>query len=304
MTADEAAATHDADSLSLQVRKPISVRSHVAPHLHSSFMKLLIHDFAGHPFEADLSRALARRGHDVTHAFCGGVTTGQGALTYRSDDPPSVDFVDVMPETFERYSARKRLHAEFTYGRRVPALCGRLNPHAVLSANSPLLAQAQLWREAGRTNVRRVYWLQDFLGHGTRAVLTARSPLAGATLGRAWETLETQLLKRSSHIVAISDDFIGALVSRHVDTPTSVIENWTPLSEIELRPKVNAWSEQHALNGRPLALYSGTLGLKHDPEHLVAAARAMQPGGGAVAVVTEGIGREHLEERKRELGLD
>jgi len=31
-------------------------------------MRLLIHDYAGHPFQVQLSRELARRGHSVTHA--------------------------------------------------------------------------------------------------------------------------------------------------------------------------------------------------------------------------------------------
>jgi hypothetical protein len=28
-------------------------------------MKVVLHDFAGHPFQAELSRRLAARGHDV-----------------------------------------------------------------------------------------------------------------------------------------------------------------------------------------------------------------------------------------------
>ena len=30
-------------------------------------LRVLVHDFAGHPFQIDLSRALARRGHTVRH---------------------------------------------------------------------------------------------------------------------------------------------------------------------------------------------------------------------------------------------
>ncbi len=31
-------------------------------------MRILVHDYSGHPFQAQLSRELARRGHDVVHS--------------------------------------------------------------------------------------------------------------------------------------------------------------------------------------------------------------------------------------------
>ena len=32
-------------------------------------MRILVHDYAGHPFQVHLSRQLAFRGHDVLHAY-------------------------------------------------------------------------------------------------------------------------------------------------------------------------------------------------------------------------------------------
>jgi glycosyltransferase involved in cell wall biosynthesis len=267
-------------------------------------MNLLIHDFAGHPFAADLSRVLARRGHEVTHGYCGGVTTGRGSLTALPDDPATLRFVDVSHSPFERYSPIGRLRSEAAYGRAVAALVRTLRPDVVLSANCPLLAQALLWRSARRVGARRIYWLQDFLGRGTRRILADRSAVLAQTFGRAWERLETALLHSSDAVVAISDDFLPELVARGVSAPTHVIENWTPLHEVTVRPKDTPWSREHDLADRPVALYSGTLGLKHDPEHLVAAAQALDGSRGLVLVVTEGIGRQRLEERKAALGLD
>jgi colanic acid biosynthesis glycosyl transferase WcaI len=266
-------------------------------------MRLLIHDFAGHPFAAELSRELAREGHEVTHAFCGGVTTGRGALERLPGDPPSLRFVDVSDRPFERYAPVGRIKSEALYGRAVATLVRTLRPDAVLSANCPVLAQAQLWRACRRAGARRVFWLQDFLGHGTRAVLASKSKLLGSTFGRAWEGLETRLLRGSDAIVAISADFVAALDARGVHVPVQVVENWTPISEVTARSKANPWSIAAGLAERPVALYSGTLGLKHDPEHLVAVAVALASTDMAVAVVTEGIGRAHLEARRQELEL-
>ena len=267
-------------------------------------LRLFIHDFAGHPYAPQLSRTLAARGHEVLHGYCGGVATGQGDLEPRPGDPPGLRFVNVSSEPFERYAPIGRLKSEVRYGRRLAAVVRAEGPDAVVSANCPLVAQAHLWRATTSVGAQRVYWLQDFLGRGTRAVLTARSRLLGATFGAAWEALEARLLQRSDHVIAITDAFVGELARRRVTTPITVIQNWTPLDEVPVRMKQSAWSRAHGLDDRPVALYAGTLGHKHDPEHLVELARRLEPVGAAVVVATEGLGRQYLEDRRRELHLE
>jgi putative colanic acid biosynthesis glycosyltransferase WcaI len=82
-----------------------------------------------------------------------------------------------------------------------------------------------------------------------------------------------------------------------------VVPNWAPLSEIRPAEKDNAWARQHGLNGKLVALYTGTLGLKHDPSLLLEAARAGAGLGIEVVVVSEGRGADWLEQRRRETGL-
>lgn len=266
-------------------------------------MRIFVHDFAGHPFEADLSRGLTRSGHEVTHAYCGGVTTGKGNLDHRATDPSRLRFVDVWPGFFERYAPVERLRCEWRYGAAVVQLIREIEPDVVLSANAPLLAQAAIWRAARRSEVLRLYWLQDFLGQGTRRVLTSRSRILGETAGRAFEHLETRLLRNSNGVIAISEDFLDALDDRGVSGPRTVVENWAPLDEVDIRPQDNDWSTSEELAGRPIAVYAGTLGLKHDPEHLVSVAQALT-GEACLVVITEGQGRDYLANRKKELVLD
>jgi glycosyltransferase involved in cell wall biosynthesis len=182
-------------------------------------------------------------------------------------------------------------------------LVAELSPDVVVSANTPLVAQALLWRAARRTRARRVYWLQDFLGRGTRAVLSAQSAVLGAGFGWALESLETRLLRQADSVIVIAHDFLDELRRRDVHTPTKVIENWAPLDEFPIRDKSNTWSRNHALAERVVALYSGTLGLKHDPEHLLRAAEALGSAG-VLVVITEGTGREALEASKARQGLE
>ena len=56
------------------------------------------------------------------------------------------------------------------------------------------------------------------------------------------------------------------------------------------------------LTGHPVVLYSGTLGLKHDPSilALIAAQLRVSHPDASVVVVSEGKGRDWLEDWKRE----
>jgi glycosyltransferase involved in cell wall biosynthesis len=84
-----------------------------------------------------------------------------------------------------------------------------------------------------------------------------------------------------------------------------VIENWAPLEELPALPKVNSWSRQRGLDQKRVLLYSGTLGFKHNPDLLVALARHFRDSPEVViAVISQGLGRSHLEKQKRRLALD
>ena len=50
-------------------------------------MRIYVHDYAGHAFAVQLSRALAARGHTVRHGFSSTNLTPQGELARRSGAP-------------------------------------------------------------------------------------------------------------------------------------------------------------------------------------------------------------------------
>jgi colanic acid biosynthesis glycosyl transferase WcaI len=62
-------------------------------------MRILIHDYAGHAFPVQLSRELARNGHQVTHAYAAGLLTPRGALDRRVGDQGgyAVDLAESFP---------------------------------------------------------------------------------------------------------------------------------------------------------------------------------------------------------------
>ena len=48
--------------------------------------RVLLHDFAGHAFPMDLTRALGRRGHTVLHTYCESYRGGKGRFDVGPED--------------------------------------------------------------------------------------------------------------------------------------------------------------------------------------------------------------------------
>jgi colanic acid biosynthesis glycosyl transferase WcaI len=138
-----------------------------------------------------------------------------------------------------------------------------------------------------------VYWLQDIVGIAMRRILGHRLSLPGTLVGMAYEWREKRMLRGSDAVVAITADFEPLLEDWGVaKARIHTIENWAAREEIAFAPRDNAWARTHGLVGKTVFLYSGTLGLKHDPSLLLDLARA-QPGA-TVVVNSEGRGADWL----------
>ncbi|HYE59057.1 MAG TPA: glycosyltransferase family 4 protein, partial [Rhodothermales bacterium] len=268
-------------------------------------MRLIVHDFAGHPFQLDLSRTLARRGHEVLHLYCASLTTTPQAARADAADPRTLRVEGLEIPGFSKTNLVKRFLGERRYGVRFAARIRAFRPDVVLSANTPLDAQAQALKAARAVGARFDFWLQDLIGEATARLLARRLPVVGALTGYYYRRLEARLLRRSDAIVAITEDFRPLLVAMGVEeSRMHVVENWAPVATMPLRPQDNPWSREHGLAGREVLLYAGTLGLKHNPDLLVKLAEALRDRPGAAVVVTShGAGADHVHREAVRRGL-
>jgi len=106
--------------------------------------------------------------------------------------------------------------------------------------------------------------------------------------------------------VAITEDFVPVLTRAGVpEEAVHVIHNWTPLNEIPICDRKNGWSHRNGLADFFCFLYSGTLGMKHNPQLLADLAWQYRHNPAVrVVVITEGLGEEYLKQKKAEHGLD
>ena len=268
----------------------------------SRSLRVLVHDFAGHPFQIDLSRALARRGHIVQHVYCGSYASGKGRFDAGDDANLSVVAVPAG-ESFARYSPVRRVSQEAGYGRRFTRVAAAFRPDVILACNVPLVAKSVVASWCRREDVPWVFWLQDLHSVAMVAEAERRAGRLGRHVGTTFEALERRLLRQAHGVVSITDDFRPVLDGWGVDAShCTVIENWAPLGDLPERRRDNGWRAEHGLGDRFVFLYTGTLGLKHRPELLYRLAE-QRVDDAEVVVISEGLGEQRLREMLRDRPL-
>ncbi len=236
----------------------------------------------------------------MVHAFASSLQTPRGDLTIKPGDPLTLEFreIPMNPEYVRyKYSFRRRRNMEIRYGKEVAKFISAWKPDAVLSGNTPTEAQEPITRAAIADGGRFYYWVQDFYSLAVDKILRRKLPIAGAWVGAWYRHLDRRQFRRSSKIIAITEDFTPILSDEFgVDiSKITVVPNWALIEEIPLLPKNNDWSRRHALHDKFVYLYSGTIGMKHNPAMLLDLARRhMENDDVRVVIVSEGIGAEWL----------
>ncbi len=262
-------------------------------------MRILVNDYAGHPFELQLSRELARRGHTVLHTYFAAFQTPKGSV---DDAAKSHPLLTIQPITigreFSQHSALSRRSADHTYGRKLCQQVFDFAPDVVISANTPLDAQNLLQAATHQQGAKFIFWMQDLLSLAIEFVLQKKGVPFSALAGKIYSRLEKKLLRKSDGIVCIAPEFRDGLRKWGIeDEKIFVIENWAPLDEISPLPRQTAFSKEHYLDGTFCFMYSGTLGMKHKPELLLELAQHFGDRSDVMTVViAQGAGADWLRE--------
>ncbi len=270
-------------------------------------MRIAIIDFGSYAFVAQLARALAARGHAVLYVSFADYQGAKAGLGTRPDDPPNLTVVAVsLGEGFQRYNFVKRRQQEVRLGKKFADCVRAFRADVAVGANMPIDVHGTLMGSLARDNIRYVHWLQDIISLAVKEVLGSRMPAVASAVSTYYAWYEARLLRKSDALIAITADFLDALSGIKLDPARChVLPNWAPLEDLPVLPKDNAWSREHGIVDKKVLLYSGSMGLKHNPKLLVEAAVALRSRPEAqIVVVAEGVGADYLVQGKREFGLD
>ena len=268
---------------------------------------IFLHDYAGHPFQAELSRALAARGHRVTHAYFAADSGPKGALARTADDPETLSFAPIdIGAPYTKASFVRRRFLDLDYGRAAAAAIAAARPEIVISGNTPTEAQSFIVKAARACGASFVYWCQDFYSIAVSKILARKLPVVGAGVGLYYTALERAQMRSADAVVLITEDFAAQTRAWGVDPArVHVIPNWGAIDRIPQLDKNNAWAREHGLSGGRTVMYTGTLGLKHNPALLADLARRYRNDDRVrVVVVAAGVGVAALEQAKADEKLD
>lgn len=264
-------------------------------------MRVNVHDFSGHPFQVQLSRELAARGHDVLHEYSSQYVSGHGRLSVEPDDAPTLRIEAVTADReIVKYDPVGRTRFELAYARAWQRKLEASEPFdLIVVCNVPLFALTAMQRFFAKRNQPWVFWHQDIYSMGVGSEIDRKLPRPAAKPLRRWvESLERSQVRQADRVVAIGEAFVGqyrdwGLSTAHV----SVQPNWAPLSDLTPGPRDNAWAAEQGLDPQRLRfLYSGTLGRKHNPLLLLDLLDAAKERGveADLVVCSEGCGADDL----------
>lgn len=257
-------------------------------------MRILVSDYSGHPFQVQLSRELARRGHVVTHSFSTRFQTPKGNLRVSESDPAGFDIVPVSnSKPFAKASFYARRQQEIEIGDELARLVEKFKPDVVVSSNAPLDTQRIFQKAARRHGAKFVFWLQDIYSEAIGRVVPQKLPVLGHLVAAWYRHLEFRILRVSDHVVPITADFVPIVIRHGVDAgKITVVENWAPLEDLPVHPRDNDWAGANMAGDGLRIVYSGTLGYKHNPGLLLDLAKGVP--GAHVHVYSEGGMAEKL----------
>ena len=267
-------------------------------------MRILVHDYSGHPFQAQLSRELARRGHEVTHSYCDGWPSGKGHLTAQPGETITFDPIGVgVKIDKDRFVRRLMLELRWAFALLRQVRSAKADVALLSNAQIPTLVVFALAMRIMRRPW--VLWHQDVYAVAVRSFAGAKLSRGFRLVAACFEIAERWTTRRAAAVVAIAPSFLPVHEKWGTADKTVVIPNWAPLDEIVPLDRKNDWAVEQEIDTTHTLLYSGTLGLKHNPRLLVQLTRQVIDAGCDVqlVVVNSGPATAVLREEADRLGV-
>ncbi len=252
---------------------------------------------------ADLCEDLATLGDDVT-VIAGqvGYVTGQPRLATHD----VIRGVGVERPWTTGYGKGSFVHRMADYLSFFTAAVGaaalRARPDVILALTSPPLIGAGAAMVARARGIPLVLWMQDMFPDAIyEAGVLSRHGFTGAALSATMKWT----LGECSRIVALSQGMAHRIERQGAARDRiRIIQNWADGQLVQSIPHAeNPFRRQHGLEDAFVVMYSGNLGIVHDPAPFIRAARALEETSPKIVFVFIGDGVRRKEAVELAKGL-
>ena len=233
-------------------------------------LKIIIHDYAGHPFQFVLSKQLSKK-FIIYHFY------------YQNDYGPKADFKKNSNNnlnikgigkniSYNKKNFITRFFKDLEYGKEVAKEITEIKPDIVISGNCPTLAQELIIRSCHKNDSKFIIWVQDFYSHAVKLLLKKKLFFLSYPITFLFEYFEKKQLQQADDVIIISNDWQKKLLSWNVDNKKiHYIPNWGDIENIKyLEKKPTLFLNENFLDiNKFRIIYTGTLALKHNPEIII-----------------------------------
>ena len=238
--------------------------------------KIVIHYYAGHPFQFELSEELSKT-QKVYHLY------------FKNDKGPKASFITKNKNlrveglggniNYSKKNFIYRFFDDLKYGKLVSDRINEIKPDIILSGNCPTLSQHFILKSAKKNNSKFIIWVQDFYSLAVEILLKKKLSVLAFPIYNLFKFLEKKQINQADKIVVISNDFKKILLNWSIDKNNIFfIPNWGNLKSINsyVDKRLNFLKDNHLETDKFYILYTGTLAMKHDPNLIVEIANRLK----------------------------
>ena len=198
---------------------------------------------------------------------------------------------------YEKSQFVSRILKDLAYRRAIMKFVVAGQFDVVLSGNTPLWIQGGVLSASKISGAAFVFWCQDFYSVAVAELLALKMSVIAAPIAWCLKQWDRAQFRKSSHLVLITEKFAEQTDAWGIPRDrVEVIPNWGAIGEISICESSNDWAKQNEIRSENVVLYSGTLGLKHNPELILEAADRISAD---FVVVGFGVGYDDLARQDR-----
>lgn len=254
-------------------------------------VKIHLHDFGGYNFPAELSNELSLHNYKILHTHFPHTGFDKGIFT-DINNTGKITFKSIkLKQSYRTQNLFIRLLFEFKLAFKLLMIHIKFHPQVVILTNVPLITALIYRLVAQRASF--ILWHQDIF---SGAILMRNSKNNNSVLSKVQNKtviyVEKYLVRSVDQVICVADTFTDIYRAWNINpNKVHIIENWAPLYPLHKEERENKSS-------KPLKfIYTGTLGMKHNPELLLDFVDQVSRVGIEVrlTIISEGYGAEYLK---------
>ena len=237
--------------------------------------KIVLIDYACHPFSLDLANSLANKKINITYFFSKNINlTGSYYKNFKSK---YINFRPIKTKSFNKYNFLSRRSSEIEFATQIISFLKKNNYKKIILANIPIDSLYRIICFCNSNQIETYFWIQDIYYLAIKNFFKKNILLYiffGFFISKFYEYLEKYCFKNSTQNIIIDDNFKKFFPK--LDRKIYTIHNWVPLNKKEKNISKSIILNKLKIKKKFTFIYTGTLSYKHHFNNIIKLALANQ----------------------------